>query len=549
MLSTNNKYFYLDAILAALFILLFAIVVHAFQYRGVLGESDLYRVLNGMLDGAQTGSRLGSDLHYGRNFGFGYILALYALIPNEALRDPDRLIPLINEIGFYSIIIGLFFFWLSTSLVYGSRAATVALALFAFSPMLLELATSGHQILVAFSFLSAAATCLFWPLAGWRAVLAAIGGTILLICGLCIRADVFLAMPFLVLTRINTTSWQMLLRSVVLNAISPTVALLIFFVLKRYIASFPDDAAGIVEHNAAGIFEHGTAAIFEQFYQIFEQFYRWSNVVPGLIYMSLGCGIATVLAGTGAVVFVIIRRVRSIASHDVSGALHQLIGPIALILVPFAFWVANPSPSRHFLLVLVGFSILIGWAVSNLLALRFVLALVTVLGLIAANQVLSEAARPTLLRINAARSPYRSPPEFYNTFTNAPLGWFSQHHTALEYRLVRWKAFGDMVATACDANIVVFSDKSEQIFSRLYAGGAPVQASARYIRGFLAFSGGRGPHRFVFIYKTTGWPKDAVATMLADPNFDDYQLYADPYLPSIYDRTAIPVSRLARFGC
>jgi hypothetical protein len=525
VLSTSKKYFDLDATLAVLFIVLFAVGVHAFQYRLVLGEADLYRVLNGMLDGAETNSRLGSDLHYGRDFGFGYILALYALIPNEALRDPDRLIRLINDIGFYSITFGLFFFWLSIRLMHGSRAATAALALFCFSPMLLELATSGHQVLIAFSFLSAAATCLFWPLVGWQAALAAIAGTILLICGLCVRAEIFLALPYLVLTRLNTTSLQAFSRSVLVNALSPTAALIIFFVLKHYIASFP--------HNGAGFFE---------------QFYHWSNVVPGLVYMSLGCGIATVLVGTGVVVFVIIRLVRSRTLDDIKNTVDQLIGPIALTLVPFAFWIANPQPSRHFLLVLAGFSILIGWAISHL-SFRLVPALVTVLGLIATNQVLSEAARPALLRINAARSPYRPPPEFYNTFTHAPLGWSWQHHAALKSRLLRWKALGDMVATACDANTVIFSDESEQIFSRLYAGGAPVQSSVSDIHGFVAYSGTREAHHFVFISKMTGWPKDAVATILADPNFNNYQLYADPYLLSIYDRVAIPVSRLAKFGC
>jgi hypothetical protein len=527
MLSKNNKYLHIDIIFAASFLLLFAVSVHAFQYRGVLGESDLYRVLNGMLDGAVTGSGLGSDLHYGRDFGFGYILALYALIPVEVLRDPDKLIPLINNLGFYSIILGLFFFWLSICLVHGSRAATVALALFAFSPMVLELATSGHQILIAFSFLSAAAACLFWPLAGWRVVLAAIAGAILLICGLCVRAEIFLALPYLVLTRLNLTSWHIFLRSVFANALSPTAAFIAYLALKHYIASSPHS------DNGRGFFE---------------QFYHWSNVVPAIVYMSLGCGIATVL-GAGVVVMVIIRRVRSSAADDVKGTLEQLISPIALILVPFVFWVANPQPSRHFLLVLAGISILIGWAVSNLPTFRFVPALVTVLGLIVANQVLSEAVRPTLLRMNATRSPYHRPPEPHATFTHAPLGWIWQHHATLESRLLRWKAFGDMVATGCDANTVIFSDESEQIFSRLYAGGASVQSSVSDIHGFIAFGGTLGAHHFVFISKMTGWPKDAVATVLADSSFDNYQLYADPYLPSIYDKMTIPVSRLARFGC
>ena len=156
MLSFNKKHWDIDTILACSCIVLFAVCVHTFQYRGVLGESDLYRVLNGMLDGANSGAKLGSDLHYGRDFSFGYILALYALLSDQVLRDPDRLIPIINDIGFYSIILGLIFFWLSTRLVFGARAATVALILFAFSPMILELATSGHQN----------SYCLFLPVGG-----------------------------------------------------------------------------------------------------------------------------------------------------------------------------------------------------------------------------------------------------------------------------------------------------------------------------------------------------------------------------------------------
>jgi len=49
--------------------------------------------------------------------------------------------------------------------------------------------------------------------------------------------------------------------------------------------------------------------------------------------------------------------------------------------------------------------------------------------------------------------------------------------------------------------------------------------------------------------KKWGWPKGAVAEVLADRAFADYKLYTDPYLPSIYDKTAIPAARLARFGC
>lgn len=392
--------------------------------------------------------------------------------------------------------------------------------------MILELATSGHQILIAFSFLSAAATCLFLSLAGWRSALAAGGGTILLVCGLCIRAEIFLALPYLVLMRTEKTSFRVFIRSVVANALAPAAALIVFFVLRHY----------------AGPFSGSTAAFFEQFF-------HWSNIVPGLVSMALGCGIATVLFGTGVMAFLVIRRVLPTAQMAARVAIDELLGPLALIIVPFVFWIGNPQPSRHFLLVLAGLAILIAWAISRLPAFRSVLAFATVLGIVLANQVLSEVVRPVLLRMNAARSPYRPPPEFSKTFTHAPLGWSWQHHAAHEYRLLRWKALGDAVATACDANTVIFSDESEQVFSRLYAGGSKVQSSLGHVDGFLAFRATRGTHHFVFISKMTGWPEDALAIVLSDPNFNAYQLYADPYLASVYDKTAIPVDRVARFGC
>jgi hypothetical protein len=557
MLSQTRKYLDADTVCAALLVILFSVYVLAFQYRGVLGEADLYRVLDGILDGAVTGSRLDSGLHYGKDFSFGYLWALYAFVPTGVLSNPDKLIQLINDIGFFFTTVGLFFFWLSVRLVHGSRVATIALALFAFSPLLLELATSGHQILVAFSLLSAATACLFWRASGWRAGLAALAGTILLIGGLCVRADIFLALPYVVLTRVNLSSRQSFSRSVIRNALAPTAAFIVFFALRHYTAFAPH------ETSESGL------GFFGKFPQLFAEFYRWANVVPGFVYMTLGCGIATVILGVGVVVLLTVRNVWVGPTPDWMNTLGQLMGPISLIVVPFVFWLPNPQPSRHFLLVLAGLSILIGWAIGKLLTFRFVPALVSVLIIVAANQALSEGVRPALLRMNATRSPYRPPPEPYNTFNHAPLGLAWRHHATLESRLLRWKALGDTVATSCDANIVIFSDEPEQIFSRLYASGTSIKANAvcatdnrevscnhaplyrggTRIDGFRAFRATRGPRRFTFIYKTSGWPKDAVATILADSNFDGYQLYADAYLPSVYDKTAIPVDRLAKFGC
>src|SRR4051794_15555201 len=157
-----------DFIIAAVFVCIFGVVVHAFQYRGALGESDLYRVLVGLLDGAVSGRGIDSPLHYDRNFGFGYLAAFYALADPATLRDPDRLMGLMNQVGFWSMIPAQLCFWCAVSLIHGTRAGSIALIVFALGPMIPELATSGHQVIPMFGFLCAAAILMFLPVNGWR---------------------------------------------------------------------------------------------------------------------------------------------------------------------------------------------------------------------------------------------------------------------------------------------------------------------------------------------------------------------------------------------
>jgi hypothetical protein len=531
MLLKGHKNMRFDILCAGLFFLFFIIYISIFQYHGVFGETDLYRVMIGVIDGAVTGTGYHSELHYGRDFSFGYFGALYEFFPNAILRDPDKLIKLINDIGYYSIISGTFFFWLSVLLVYGARAAFAALALFAFSPLILEMGTWGHQMLIAMAFLWAAAACLFWPLAGWRAFLAAIAATFLLICGLTMRAEIVLAFPYLALARVKLTSFRAFVRSAAINAASPAVALIAFLAVRQSIASFPRKAVETTR-IASTLEEH----------------FSWTHVVQAPAYMALGAGIATVLAVAAAGIWALRRSVRPRVPDDAT-IREQLIGPAALILVPYAFWMFDPI-ARHFILAVAGVSILTGWAITKFFVPRFAPVFVSVLILIAANQVLSEAVRPTLLRMNAARSPYRPPPEFLTTLTFAPAGLTWRHHAALDARYHKWNEVGDMAATSCEANTVIFTDNAEQLIIRFFAAGGKLDRSNLFlIHGFHALSGNIGAHHYVFIAEETGYPNDAVAEVLADPAFDDYKLYADPTFPFIYDKVAIPPARMARFGC
>ena len=514
--------------IALAFVVIFGLVVHAFQYQGELGESDLYRVLDGLMGGAVSGKGIASDLHYDRDFGFGYLMSFYEFADPATLRDPDRLMPLMNQVGFWSFIPALLCFWCAVSLAHGARAATLALIIFALSPMIPELATSGHQVIPMFGFLCAGAVLMFLPVSGWRAVVAAACAAVLLLAGLLMRGEIFLAFPWLVLSGADTRSLRAFLRSVVLRSIAPMLTLLAFFLLQR---TFVNTAMG----STVGHY--------------FGEFYSWATVVPGLVYMGVGCGIATVGLALLAVLRLGWVALRQSAGSFRAGGPAALLGPIALVLVPLAFFAPNPQPTRHFMMTLAGLSILIALALTTWPAISRVTALVVVLGIGMVNQVLAEAARPVLMRINDASTPYLPTPDAYRTTTHANLGWEWQRHAALVARRARWHAMGDMLRTSCAENTMILSDEGAQLFSRLYAGGAPVDGQAIKIGPYYGRHGVLRGKTYIVLEKMTGWPKDTVAVILADPAYAKYQLFTDPYTASKYDITPVPADRAAKFGC
>jgi hypothetical protein len=517
----------LDFFVAVGFVLLFAIGLYTYQYHDALAESDLYRVLVGLLDGEVSGKGISSNLQYDHDFGFGYLAAFYRFADPATLRDPDRLMTLMNQVGFWFMLVGLMGFWSAVSMVHGARIGTVALIIFAFGPMIPELGTSGHQVIPMFAFLCLGATMLFLPVTGWRAVAAACAGGVLLLAGLVTRGEIFLAFPWIVLSRVDTVSFRRFFVSGALRSIAPATALVAFFVIQHQVV---DTRMG----STVG-----------DYYSVF---YVWSNVIPGLVYMTVGCGIATTILG-GAAALMLVRRARPGDDGMGRTGMAQFLGPAALVLVPLVFFDPNPMPTRHFMLTLAGLSILIAIFLTSGLGLRRITALAAAVLLGAANQVLAEAVRPPLLAAEQAHSPYRPIWPGYQVLTHANVGWEWQRHDALVERRRLWQALGDRLPTACQNHTLILSDEDSQLFSRLYAGGVPVTARPVTVHHMLGEVGERRGKTFLLLSKMNTWPVDAVGTMLADPAYDDYKIFEDPYTMSKYDRTSIPSDRLAHFGC
>lgn len=516
----------IDLLFAAGSILAFTFWIYVARDRYALGEGDLYRVLVGVVDGARQGSGLESPLHYGKSFSFGYIAALYAFIKPSVLRDAHRLILVINNIGFCAAILGTSCFWLSTRILYGLRLATVSLIVFVFSPMMLDVGTSGHQILIALALFFAASTLFFMPVRGVYAWAASAAGFILLLAALVSRAEVFLAFPFLSLAQADLSSLRQFLKSALIRSVGPTVALIAFFILRH-------------------IYVHDSSQSAEGF---FDEFYRLAKIPRGLVAYTLDCGIATTLVALFAAVRVARTAIRGASpAEGTPSSLRLAIGAGSLIILPFVFWIANPIPPRHFILCLSGMSMLIGWLLTSQASGRPLATYTAAVTVALANQAFAVMAGPVIMShyptklIRAPGQPIIMPP--------VPIGSSWAYLQAAKAERSRTNAFAQPLLTTCDSKIIALSENQHEIFSYLYEGSRNWNVKRYYWRGFLVLDGKDGLADFMAISLHEGWPRDVVAEVLADRKLDSYKIARDPDFVSIYDRTPIPGNRLAHLGC
>jgi hypothetical protein len=525
LLDFGQEPSWIDFFIAALAMAIYVLWIYTFRYQGLLGEDDLYRVLVGLLDGARSGAHLASASHYGKAFSFGYIAALYRFADPRTLADPQRLIALINEIGFWAAAAGCFCFWLLAWLLYGLRSATVALILFALSPMMLELGTSGHQILPAFAFFAAGSFCLLFPVSGVRAIPLAFMGSLLLLAALVTRAEVLLAFPFVVLARADFRSFPQIVK----RAIAPLLATAAFLLLKRAYVDFTPGTIGVVEFVAQAL--------------------RRKYIPIGIYVFTLSCGIATAAVGVIAIVAMVrgIRRADS-GLEQRAALCHAAAGPLLLIIPALVFWIANARPGRHFILCLAGISILAGWLIQRHVSARPLRVYAIALGIVIANQALGALAGPIFLRY--APSKIVVLPDGTHHLPHAMLTGSSWgYHRAFVAEQLRTTAFAKRVEGACEEKTLVLSLEATQILADLYPASTVWNAERGQLRRFLVREAQLGDRTVRVLSENEGWPDDAAADALADPAFRDYKLVRDPNNISIYDHAVIPPNRIAHLDC
>jgi hypothetical protein len=528
--TADRKPFIFDLCVAALSFALYLLWSYHFRFQGTLADADMYRMLRGLLDGAYSGSGLASGLHYGKGFSFGYLLAMYRFADQETLRDPQRLIALINGLGFWSAAVGSVCFWAALWVLQGLRRATLAIVLFIFAPIQLEQGTSGHAGLVSFAFFSAAALLLFLPTRGLRAVFCAVLGSVLLLLALTMRADILLAFPFLVLARANPRSFNLLIRSTLLPALGPALAVVAFFLLKHH-------------------YVDGAAQPGPSLHEFFQSYYKFSHIPVGIVICCLGCGVFTVLLGILSVVRILREASKARPESELRiELLHASIGPLALLLPSLIFWIANPTPARHFVLFLAGLSMLAAWLLNSLPLPQWTPSVHFVaFGIVLANQGFGAATSPIILRhypfkiVAVAGQPRVMP--------LVPIGDSVSFHRAVQAEMQSADAFAERVGGLCDPRTIVLSDHTPQISSHIYGWPGHWTAEEGKLHRFSTLTARDGSRTIVFLSVHEGWPEDPVAAILAEPSLKEYKLVRDPGTLSVFDKTEIPPNRAAHFGC
>src|SRR4051812_43360627 len=138
--------------LLAIPVVVYALLVLPFVFHDVVGEPDLERTAMAILYGSVSGLHESAGYHYGLGVSFGYYWGFYHLLPQAVLLDSSSLIAAINFVGYSCAVIAIGMLALYTARLFGVVTAVAACILFGFSPVFLDLGTSGHPQVPGFAF-------------------------------------------------------------------------------------------------------------------------------------------------------------------------------------------------------------------------------------------------------------------------------------------------------------------------------------------------------------------------------------------------------------
>lgn len=513
----------------------FVLVIGIYHYRGEFSEDDTYSVLVGLLNGQATGRWSDDPAQYGIRFGYGYVALIYWLADMHVFTiTRESLIEAINGIGFAAGIVSTALCMVTLRIAYNTAVALIATCLFIFSPVFLEMATSGHQLLLALAFFLAANLLLVLDVGRTGAIAAHAAAIVLLFIGLTMRAELPLAFAWLALVRppYRNPTARAFIRAIMTRCIVCVIAFVLFLIVMHYRVHAP---VANVNTKATSINDLST---------FLEVFYKFDNIPRGFVILVVGCGLVTALLGLVSLVAhaAWLARDPDWLKTLIFGV--NVLAPVSLIAFGAIFWLPNPNPARHFTFVLLGLAVLAALGIVRKFRLGRFNALAVGIVIVLANQVMAEAVRPTIL--SRLHSQYLTFPEHDRTTGAAPVGSFIRHHAGIAERREVLTNLGRAIAASHETRLLVVSSYLYQFESLLFSPGVNTRITGPVSIGpFTGLEIIRGAQSFVFVDPFHIWPQDPIAVILADPELKQYRIFQDPYSVSADDKTAVPADRVA----
>jgi hypothetical protein len=526
VLTTGAPYFIFVSVI-------FALIIGYFHCSVEFNEGDLYRVLMGLLNGQASGLWLQDPTQYGIRFGYGYVAMIYGLGQAHIfdISHRESLIEAINAIGFLASVATVGLLMASLRVMYDVPTALLASTIFISSPLFLEMATCGHQLLIALAFFFAANFLLVLDVPGRWIVVSYGVATALLFVGLTMRAELPLAFSWLAFAQRPRT--MLTQRQYILGVISRSIVCVIAFAFFQIVFRYEVHTPLVDGDNLSGLSS------------FLGQFYKLDNVIRGGVILVVGCGLATVIACAASLIVERTRIVRHVRWPEAILSSPNWLGPVSLILIGTMFWVPNPYPARHFTFVYLGIAVLIASWVTRRLHVNNPGALAIGLAVFLANQALAEVARPFVL--HNLHSVYVNFPEHSPTTGVVPLGSFPRHRASLVERAAVLTNFAAMVTGSCEPKVLILTSNGPLMAGVMFKPNSNTRISSGKIGYFLAIKAVRNNQTFLFVDPQEIWPKDPVAVIVNNTDLDEYQILRDPYSMSANDKLAVPAGRTADY--
>jgi hypothetical protein len=482
-----------------------ALITLPMRYDVTLAEPDLVRMMAGFVYGGSSGLHLSAGMHYGHSFSFGYYNLLYALAPAEWLHSPDRVAALMNGFGAVS---GILCAWACTvylDRLFGWSVALAAAVLFVLSPVMLPLVVSGHPIVPAAACVFAAGLLLLnaravtnWQ--GWVALL-------LLVVGLCFRAEIALAFPFLWLARARDDVRAFAFGELVVKGAILALSFVVFLVLQRLYVTASGGGGSLGSFIAT--------------------FASPSRMARGVVVLVFAAGMVTVLAA-------------ALSLYKLRWRHRGMYLALVLAAPALALWLPNPQPARHFFFVVLAICLFLALRLDDWLKGNHRHLLLAGCAVVIGNQVVAEVLHPVVV----AKYSWSYPSVTERRATQqVPIGAFpfDQRSNQQLASLERDEAIG--LARQAPERLLVLADSQSYIIAHLLE-AHPGLAWREWQWNGITVSELKSPEReIVLLEKLSGWPKDVAAEVLGASAWKNWPIYVQPTTVSAYDRTPIPAER------